>query len=1750
MVPMPKYQAGNATVDIVPSLKGFQKKIAAELKSINPELVVDVDGNLKDFETKMKTATRLRKTVVDVDADIAKAQKKIADLEAKRGSTKIDVDAEISKAQARIAKLTERRNVIIQAEADTARAQAKIDALAAKERKIRFVADTSAAEAGLSRFQKKVAGIGGAIALAGPLVPGLAIGAGGALTALAGSAIGVAKALKDYGDASDEADTNVRKMAATTVSAAAGIRSAQNSVDDARKNAARVADSSAREISQAEKSVASAQKDSLAAQKAVNDERKQAAQDLADLTDKVNGYALSQKDANLSLLEAQQNLTEVNANATKTDLEKARAALQVEEAQARVTELNKQAAKDTASLTEAQKLGVEGSSRVISAKQAEVDANQKVVDAQQNLVYVQKQAAQQQADAATQISRALQTLTEQRAQETAALKGSTDAASKYATTLAKLSPAGKELVTNLIGMKDEANLFGKAMQQATLPGFTRFLQGLATAQGPLTEGFTAVGEAISNSADQANKLIKSPVFQGEIERSLKNSLPIVSATTDGVVGFIQKITEYSANNGQILTGTGNLITSVFGGVNKFLDGTADHAKGLGETYTSLGKIIETVLGSAGVIIGQFGDAFASIRGKVEKFVSDASAFLTKFSGGALKGLADGFGIVIDVADRFLKIITPLAGALGGFTGTIFSGLGAYKLLSGAIGGVATSLARINPTRVLENLSGSAVGKSIGKISSQVEEAGGNASKFSSSVASVGSKALNLVSVLPLAGVAVAGLAALIKNANPSIEEMATGLQKGGFAAQEATKHIEGQQAWIDYANSLGRVTLANGQVYNTSIQIPSVMSEIEAQTKKTRESMSELDLAQTDLTKAQNDLTFAQKTYGESSPQAAAAADGVAEASTRVATAQDRASEATKSHTEKMYDQQLQALKAAGGSAGYEAAQLSLERAQTAVAKATADGTLKTTEGKQALLDLKQAQLGAVASASEYAALTGDAGNAQEQFQLKTIGATLEIIRQAQAAGTQGAPAMQSLIKSLDDTSLAALGVTREVGLFGQSVLNIPANKDFTLSANVDQATKALDLFKRSAAETTLSLEVRATPGQKFLSSLTGHATGGLIAGPGTGTSDSIVAALSNGEFVVNAASTAKNLPLLAAINGNKFASGGLVGGSGTGSAATAASITFDPATFDGLTAASTALVDQLQALVTEINGEVDPAFVAMSATASATWTSMSNAANTSLNAHQNVFNNLISGFSNIRSALQYTSDWAVSQWARMREAAAEPVRWVINNPMNGGIIKAWNQLNTDFALGKPVNNIPIGFATGGYVSGPGTGTSDSINARLSNGEFVVKEQITKRVTPFLDALNSGQPEALQAAGYATGGLVDIHGQQVGSAVAAALKFAKEQDGKPYIWGGVGPNGYDCSGYMSAVTNVLRGDAPYKRLGVAASEPWAGFTPGLSSLFSMGASSVHTAGTLAGINLESTGTHVRFGGDAHGADDGQFNRQSSLPIAGGKFVSGGLGSFLSGSGLAEQAFSGVLQQALSAGSLYPGNRMADYAGGIAGQAVTSVQNSAANSLNSLLSGPSGGAGVEQWRGIVMQALARVGQDPSNANRTLRRMNQESGGNPRAINNWDVNAKNGVPSKGLMQVIDPTFRANRDPSLSGDIYDPLANIVASMRYALGRYGSLAAAYDKAGGYAAGGTVSSDTVPAWLTPGERVLTVDQNRMFEQFVSNLSAASRLVESNVSSQSSNQSYNMPITVYGQTDAQTLAREAARQIAFQSRNV
>ncbi|TVZ81301.1 transglycosylase SLT domain-containing protein [Streptomyces sp. BK340] len=94
-------------------------------------------------------------------------------------------------------------------------------------------------------------------------------------------------------------------------------------------------------------------------------------------------------------------------------------------------------------------------------------------------------------------------------------------------------------------------------------------------------------------------------------------------------------------------------------------------------------------------------------------------------------------------------------------------------------------------------------------------------------------------------------------------------------------------------------------------------------------------------------------------------------------------------------------------------------------------------------------------------------------------------------------------------------------------------------------------------------------------------------------------------------------------------------------------------------------------------------------------------------------------------------------------------------------------------------------------------------------------------------------------------------------------------------------------------------------------------------------------------------------------------------------------------------------------------------------------------------------------GWIRESLAIMAQKgiPGTYNGIYRNVIRESSGNPAAINLWDSNAAKGIPSKGLLQVIDPTFNAYHVAGTSFDIYDPVANITAACNYAAARYGSI-------------------------------------------------------------------------------------------------
>jgi tape measure domain-containing protein len=499
------------------------------------------------------------------------------------------------------------------------------------------------------------------------------------------------------------------------------------------------------------------------------------------------------------------------------------------------------------------------------------------------------------------------------------------------------------------------------------------------------------------------------------------------------------------------------------------------------------------------------------------------------------------------------------------------------------------------------------------------------------------------------------------------------------------------------------------------------------------------------------------------------------------------------------------------------------------------------------------------------------------------------------------------------------------------------------------------------------------------------------------------------------------------------------------------------------------ALAGFFAGLFGQIRGIFTSSLSAISGAAAAAWSAIGGTA-------RSAFTSLAGFFTSILGRIQNSFRTAVAAigkiWSGLGEVCKAPVNFVIDKVYNNGIRKVWNAVGKIVGLGnlEPAATLAAGGVVPGYRPG-----RDSVHALLSPGEGVLRPEavrwlgagwlttvnraarrgslgpaapagsgrnpagfflggIVNKVSGLFsgalkvpgkigDWMRDGVAKVADMAlspikGWITGNMKDplwvkaIGGMGVklldgvtdmirsredamggsGSGIEA-FNIAKRFLGVPYVWGGTSPSGFDCSGLTQYA---------WKHAGVG--------IPRVSE-------QQQTFGELIGKGSEGTGDLLFFGGSMTGGGAGHV----------------GMASDRKGVMIHAPNTGAVIRMDNFAWPNYTGARRPGGGGGGGGA----------------VGAPGGGA--QQWAGLVRQVLSMLSQPASALNAVLTRIRTESGGNPRAINNWDSNAKAGTPSKGLMQCIDPTFNAYAGPLRGKGIWDPLANIYAGCNYARHRYG---------------------------------------------------------------------------------------------------
>lgn len=449
-------------------------------------------------------------------------------------------------------------------------------------------------------------------------------------------------------------------------SASEGNRRAKQQLAEAVEQAADRQQQAAEQVRSAEESLADAQRSARQAQQDLNQARRDAAQDLAELGDRLANAELSERDAVLSVQEARDRLRAVQAKGSKaTVAEQQRAQLAYDQAVQRLKEQQAETKALTAEKKAADKAGVDGSQTVKDAQESLREADEAVTEQQKELAKARSDAAKQQIESQEAVAEAQRNVAHTqedgarsvaRAQEqlTAAQQGAADsiasaqrqieqaslsaaggvdqaaiAQAKYRAELAKLTPAARGTLSAYLSLRTAFNAWSKSLQPAVMPIFTRALNGLKNSLPGLTPFVIAAADAIGGLQDRASRGFKSPWWKA-FKKDLQGSV------------------------GPAITGLGVSFGRIFKGMAGVIQAFLPHMDSISDTMQR--------------ITGRFATWGTGLKGspEFERFL----AYSAEHAPMIAEALGEIFGALLDVGKALSPISDLLLQVLGGFAAGI------------------------------------------------------------------------------------------------------------------------------------------------------------------------------------------------------------------------------------------------------------------------------------------------------------------------------------------------------------------------------------------------------------------------------------------------------------------------------------------------------------------------------------------------------------------------------------------------------------------------------------------------------------------------------------------------------------------------------------------------------------------------------------------------------------------------------------------------------------------------------------------------------------------------------------------------------------------------------------------------------------------------------------------------------------------------------------------------------------------------
>lgn len=564
------------------------------------------------------------------------------------------------------------KNVTPRVDLDSGDATAELDELDAKLDEVGHKHETATVDVNDDEAKAALSDLGSRLGgLAKGLVIPLALGGlaasipalGGILGAVTGAAgvgalafSGLGKAVSDSSKATQQAGQSSASLASTELSNAIAIKSAQQSISDAKTQAAhdiitsdqqiqsaeeslkdaqnqasQDAINSAQQVASAEEGLKNAQQQEQQAQQSLTQARAQAILTLQQLNDAQVDGALSSKQAALDLQQAQLNQQQTDSSFTATTLQKQQAALATAEAQQALVEAQQNATNTTQAANTANKEGVNQMPAVVSAQQAyqqsiqgvsdaqtalanahrqatqtQVKDNEAIGNAQTQLAQAQQQAAWTQQKDAEAVATAEQNLSNTYAQQQAAAKDAQQASGNAATAFQKdmagMTLAGQHVVNQLITLKGKLNDLKADAQNAVLPGFSTFLTGITSLMPLASTEVTKFGGLLGSAFSAIGKALGSSSVQSDLKTVFDEGYKLLQVVGPALGGLAEVLLKAGAAAAPLTAGLGAGLAGLIKGLGDFVTDVMPAAPAMGQVFSAFGKFFEAVGGPLGSLV--------------------------------------------------------------------------------------------------------------------------------------------------------------------------------------------------------------------------------------------------------------------------------------------------------------------------------------------------------------------------------------------------------------------------------------------------------------------------------------------------------------------------------------------------------------------------------------------------------------------------------------------------------------------------------------------------------------------------------------------------------------------------------------------------------------------------------------------------------------------------------------------------------------------------------------------------------------------------------------------------------------------------------------------------------------------------------------------------------------------------------------------------------------------------------------------